>query len=219
MTETENLRNLSRTYLAIKGALLSLGYQDEIRWQESVHPKDVDEKQFLAEFAWVVLSTGLNNRVVECKHEELSSIFFYWEADRVSENSGFCREQSLRVFNHPGKINSIISVASLISDRGFSSMKEEFFKNGEEYFVRLPFIGPVTCSHLAKNLGFSISKPDRHLVRIADLLGYASVENMCDSISCITGEQQQVIDIVLWRFASLEPNYLDFFQTKVLSKA
>jgi len=42
---------------------------------------------------------------------------------------------------------------------------------GVWFLQQLPFIGPVTAFHLAKNLGIEAVKPDRHLCRLSKLLG------------------------------------------------
>jgi hypothetical protein len=68
---------------------------------------------------------------------------------------------------------------------------------------KLPFIGPVTRYHLAKNLGIDVVKPDRHLTRLATTLGFRSAENMCTVIGRAVGEPAAVVDIVLWRYCSL----------------
>jgi hypothetical protein len=63
----------------------------------------------------------------------------------------------------------------------------------------LPYVGPVTWRHLAKNLGAPVAKTDRHLVRLA--AGRPSVDVMCDEIGRWLGEPVAVVDIVLWRWS------------------
>src|SRR5204862_28581 len=43
--------------------------------------------------------------------------------------------------------------------------------HGPTWLTRCPYIGPVTCWHLAKNVGMDVVKPDRHLVRMAQASG------------------------------------------------
>jgi len=61
---------------------------------------------------------------------------------------------------------------------------------------------------LAKNLGFRVAKPDRHLRRIAGTLGFPSVDALCDSIAAHVGDSQAVVDLVFWRYATLFSDYL-----------
>lgn len=53
------------------------------------------------------------------------------------------------------------------------------------------------------------AEPDRHLVRISEKFGYGCPETFCNDISRYTGEKTSVVDIVLWRYATLEKKYLD----------
>ena len=54
---------------------------------------------------------------------------------------------------------------------------------GLNYLERFPFLGPATSRlHFAKNLGFPISKPDRHLIRISNRFGFSSPILFCKAI-------------------------------------
>lgn len=75
----------------------------------------------------------------------------------------------------------------------------------------LPWIGPITKYHLAKNLGFQVAKPDRHLVRIAKHFGYRDVQVMCAEIGNSTGDSIPVVDLILWRYANLNGTKNGFF--------
>ena len=61
----------------------------------------------------------------------------------------------------------------------------------------------VTCWHLAKNLGFQVAKPDRHLIRISKKAGFATPNDLCAAVAEVTGEPINVVDLVLWRYAAL----------------
>jgi hypothetical protein len=52
-------------------------------------------------------------------------------------------------------------------------------------------------------LGLNVAKNDRHLAKIAEHYGFSSAHTLCQAISDTTGEPTSVVDIVLWRFASL----------------
>jgi len=83
---------------------------------------------------------------------------------------------------------------------GFEAFKLKLVGNFFDFGRTLPFIGPVTVQHLAKNLGVEAAKPDRHLTRLADRFGYETVQEMCSAISGRTGDSLSVTDLVLWRF-------------------
>ena len=71
----------------------------------------------------------------------------------------------------------------------------------------LPWIGPITKYHLARNLGIDVAKPDRHLVRLAKRFGYnesTGVQQMCEELAERTRDRIGVVDVVLWRYANLK---------------
>jgi len=83
------------------------------------------------------------------------------------------------------------------------------------YLNSLPMIGPVTCRHLARNIGIDCVKPDRHLCRVAATFGYGhsskareSAEictRMCQDIRDEIGGSEKIglIDVVLWRACNM----------------
>jgi hypothetical protein len=142
----------------------------------------------------------------------ISSSFYYWESAKIIvENESHCRNSALRHFNNIHKINAIIITAKNISSKGFNIFKANIHLEPLKILQSLPYIGPVTCYHLAKNIGLQVAKPDRHLTRLAHSVGYSDVQQFCKYISLQTGDNIPVVDIVLWRFASITEGYLDFF--------
>jgi len=53
--------------------------------------------------------------------------------------------------------------------------------------ILLPFIGPVTVWHLAKNFGLITAKPDRHLARISNALGSSGADELRHVVAEQTG--------------------------------
>ncbi|MGO9022294.1 MAG: hypothetical protein ACLQVJ_28485 [Syntrophobacteraceae bacterium] len=200
-SEPENLLLL---YLRAKKAVLDAGYGDEVEWQASISFEEVDENHFLREAAWVVLSSGMRETVVRKKFPEISHAFFEWESARkISARADQCRQNALACFGHLGKINAIIFISAHVERHGFGSVQRAIEAEGIPYIMQFPFMGPATSFHFAKNIGLSVVKPDRHLVRIAKRLGYKSPEALCSEISNLTGDRVSVVDIVLWRYATL----------------
>ena len=119
--------------------------------------------------------------------------------------------RALMVFRHEQKINAIINIANKISKNGFDSLKICIQNEGIRYIQTMPYMGPATSYHLAKNIGFDVAKPDRHLLRIATITGYNNPQNLCKDISTSVGDRISVVDLVMWRFATLNPNYIEYF--------
>jgi len=191
-------------YLRAKQAVIEAGYSLEIEWQANIAFEEVTERDFLREAAWVVLSSGMREAVVRKKFPLISNAFLEWEsAGEITAQSDQCRRDALTCFAHAGKINAIISIAAHVDKHGFSSVHEAIGAKGIPYIMRFPYMGPATSFHFAKNIGLPVVKPDRHLVRMAQSLNYSSPEALCSEISDLIGDKISVVDIVLWRYATL----------------
>jgi len=205
-------QDIVAAYRRVKDMVLRAGFGEEISWQASVDFNNISESDFLREHAWVTLSAGMKERVIRNLFHPISSSFYYWESAKIIvENESHCRNSALRHFNNIHKINAIIITAKDISSKGFNLFKSSIHIDPLKILRSLPYIGPVTCYHLAKNIGLQVAKPDRHLTRLANSVGYSDVQWFCKYISLQTGDSIPVVDIVLWRFASITEGYLDFF--------
>lgn len=203
---------MAKKYLAAKELVITEGYEGEIYWQDKVRLTQTTESDFLRESAWVVLSSGMRETVIRRKFLAISAAFHFWHsADRISMNSDACRTQALGFFRHRGKIEAIVTIAEKISRYGFKDFRKQLETQGVEFLRSLPFIGPATSYHLAKNLGLDVVKPDRHLLRLAAATGYPTPHKLCQDISEEVGERLAVVDLVLWRFATLKRDYVSFF--------
>lgn len=133
----------------------------------------------------------------------LRAAYHDFDPDAVASDPGTA-EKALMIINHPGKVNAVIKAAAIIiKDRPISerlaSMNDDEVL---EYLESYPFIGSVTRYHLARNCGYDVVKPDVHLVRLADYLGYETPDKLVSEIAVFANEKKAVIDYVLWRFLS-----------------
>ena len=203
---------LASVYMTVKFSVIEAGYDSEIDWQENASFESITESYFLKEAAWVILSSGMREIVIRQKFPKISTAFFEWEsAKRIVYNREKCYKKAILHFGHSKKIDAIIQVAKHVFENGFNNVCEEILKDGIQYIVKFPYMGPATSYHFAKNIGISVSKPDRHLKRIAKTVGYSCPKLMCEDIAQITGEKISVVDLILWRFATLNKNYLTYF--------
>lgn len=162
------------------------------------------ESDFLREYAWVTLCCGMKERVVRTKFPFVSHAFYDWRsASIIVQRKDRCQRLALVHFRHPGKIGSIVYVADVLCSTGFARFKRAVLAEPLETLQRLPFMGPATSRHLAKNLGLPFAKPDRHLTRIAEACGHSDVQHLCEELSNLTGDSVQLVDLVLWRFATI----------------
>jgi hypothetical protein len=200
----DSLRQLAQGYLTAKSVVIEQGYASEIDWQYEVSLATITEQTLLREIAWVILCSGISERTIRCKFGDISRAFLSWKsAQDIVEHAETCKTKALNYFRHPSKIDAIISAASHIDELGFVKVVEKIEEDGISYLEQFPYIGPITCFHLAKNIGFPFAKPDRHLSNLAAHLGYNNVQQLCRDIAEITDEPVPVIDLVLWRYSTL----------------
>ena len=195
---------LAHFYLSAKEAVIEAGYADEIDWQEYVMSVEWNEEIFLREAAWVVLSSGFRESVIRRCFPGITTAFLEWSsAKKIIEHEAACRSNALRVFGNRRKIDAIIEIIRRVANDGIESIRVSIHREGTSFIREFPWMGPVTACHLAKNLGVPIVKPDRHLVRVASLAGYSSAEAMCNIIADVVGDAVSVIDVVIWRYATI----------------
>jgi hypothetical protein len=200
---------LLRYYYNAKQAVYSGGYFFEIYWQEKQDIELIDTKSFFSEYSWVVLSSGMRETVIRKKFNELTFIFNNWVSPQfISDNKYSIRKKALKAFNHPSKINALFFMAKYLCSVSIANEIGCILSEGVKYLEKFPYLGPATSLHFAKNLGLNVSKPDRHLVRISEKFGFDCPATFCKKISKYTGEKESVVDIVLWRYATLDKNYL-----------
>lgn len=171
------------TYRTLRGRLVDGGYAGDILWSEGVQPVS-DPLAFWREYAFVVLNSGMKNTVA-------SGI---WRKVQPTVEAGGSASQ---VFGHVGKSAGIDRVY-----RDRVQLLDEYIAAADklDYLRSLPWIGPITCYHLAKNFGLDCAKPDRHLVRIA---GEEGTHALCARLAASTGDRIATVDYVIWRAASL----------------
>ena len=160
------------------------------------------------EYSWVVLASGLSDKVVSKVFPKIKKIFRNWDRlDYVNQNYSKIEIALLKVFNNKLKIKALLDTSIFIYTNGFYYVKNEIRTNGLDFLKSFSFIGETTCYHLAKNIGLSYAKPDRHLLRISKSIGFNSPHILCNLISEHIDEKIQVVDLVLWRYATLDNRY------------
>lgn len=173
---------ISRDLFAeIDRAVREAGYAVAIEWSENIEPP-ATAVQFAAEIIYVILNSGFANRVA-------TPIF---ARCMLALKEG---KSAVTVFGHPGKSKAIDEVWR---SRASLFRKLKMTDNLIEFCATLPWIGPTTKYHLAKNLGADVAKPDVHLKRLADPEGMTAQE-LCERLANETGYRAATIDLILWR--------------------
>jgi hypothetical protein len=171
-------------YFDLKRRVIEAGYAAEIDWAHDIKPCP-NALEFWREFSWVVICSGMKAQIARQ----------IW--DRVQpevESGGSARAK----FGHKGKAAAIDRIwrekEALFNAYAVSLERLDFLET-------LPWIGPITKFHLAKNLGINVPKPDRHLERIAGSI--EAVEPLCRRLAALTGDRITEVDTVIWRAANL----------------
>lgn len=218
-TRTAKRRAALEFYVAAKEHVIRAGFGWEIDWQEQLTLESVNEQHVLREQAWVVLSSGMRAAIVARLFEQVTRAFWDWDAAAIQENPSRCVARALAAFSHPGKVNAIATNCQMLAEEGLDEWKQELRAQGPTRLMRFRYIGPVTCWHLAKNVGLDVVKPDRHLLRMARASGTRDPDSLCALFANMTGDRLAVVDLVLWRYATLRPHYVAELRALKLSDA
>ncbi len=206
-------QDLLASYLLAKVAIVDAGFENEITWQETRCIDAIDDRLFLREAAWVVLSSGMRESVVRKIYPAVEAAFGGWgSAAWVVEHSAECKLQAARAFRHERKLEALVEISRAVARDGLEPILAGLRETGPDSLMTLPYMGPATSKHLAKNLGLDVAKPDRHLVRVALAVGYESPASLCEYLASAVGDTVAVVDLVVWRFATISSDYVDFFQ-------
>jgi len=165
------------------------------------NPRALDEmndRELLQTYAWVVFSSGMSNAVIEAKWREITKAFRDFNPTKIMEDPDAVRRNALNVFRHYGKVDAVIKTARLLLKEGVA-LRSRIKEDPLNALDPLPFMGPVTKYHLARNLGFDYIKPDRLLVRLASKFEMTPFE-LCELIHQKTGRRLATIDAILWRY-------------------
>lgn len=162
-------------------AVRRAGYTAAIEWSENIKPP-ATASQLAREAIYVICNSGMSNKVAV-------PIF---ERCMLALRQG---KSSKTVFGHPGKAAAI--------DEIWKRRRSLFRKHRDAddliaFCGSLPWVGPVTKLHLAKNLGADVAKPDVHLLRLSEPAG-ETAQGLCERLAKETGYRAATVDLILWR--------------------
>lgn len=173
-----------KRFRRIEALLRRAGYGPIIEWSENIRePADADA--FAREAVFVICNSGFRNSVAVPIFERCMTAL---RAGRSTATE----------FGHEGKQKAIDQIWA---------EREALFAayRGQEdkiaFLRRMPWIGPVTCFHLEKNLGGDYAKPDVHMERLARR-DKTTTHKLCQQLSRATGYRIATIDTVIWRSCS-----------------
>ncbi len=165
----------------IDKAVRKAGYKAAIEWSENITPPRT-AKEFAGEAIYVICNSGMSNRIAVPIFEKCI----------LALNNG---QSVTTVFGHPGKSRAIDLIW-----KERKQLLSQYHQTNDliEFCASLPWIGPITKFHLAKNLGADVAKPDVHLNRLAEKEGLDAQE-LCDRLAKVTSYRAATVDLILWR--------------------
>lgn len=199
-----NLGLGSKEYFKQAKTFVETFYGDEIRRISSTKFDEVTPEFFFNECVWVIHATGFSAKAVGKFFPRLTEAYGTWQqASTRSFDRTWDKVKS--VCNNKPKAKAVCGIAKIIGS-GVSTHGWEKFRQKElsapEFLQKLPFIGSVTCYHLARNIGLLDSvKPDLHLVRMAKHWGYQDCTLMCKDLKP-ENMKLGIVDYILWMSAS-----------------
>jgi len=173
-------------YYQARDFIIKKGYQNDITWCESIEPlQNCHPLIFYHEYCWVVINSGMREQIARQIYNRFIDQYNFQEIGHLRKRKAI--EEGFT--NFPTWFNNILNLST-----------DEL---QIEYLETLPWIGPITKYHLARNIGIDCVKPDRHLTRFAERFGFNSPLELCKVIQNETKEKLGVIDVVLWRYGNL----------------
>lgn len=173
-------------YQDAKNYVLSTEYKQEYEWCLNREPfEKCTSETFFFEYVYVVLNAGMKEQIARKIYEK------------------FCKDLDINTIGHLGKRKAIdTSIGNY--KMWFNSLQLLHTDNNRiEYLAGLPWIGNITKYHLARNIGIDCVKPDRHLVRLVEYFSFKTPLDMCLEVQKHTKERLGVIDVILWRYLTI----------------
>lgn len=174
-----------KRFQRIERAVVAAGYGDIISWSETVVAPTSPE-EFAAEAIYVICNSGMRQSVAAHIHQRCMRALHEGRSASTA-------------FGHPGKRQAIDIIwaerEALFSAYLAADDKVTFCES-------LPWVGPVTKQHLAKNFGIDIAKADRHLERLARAEN-TTTERLCRRLARQSGYRVATVDSLLWRACAI----------------
>ena len=165
----------------IAKAVRKAGYGAAIRWSENIEPP-ANAREFAGEAIYVICNSGMKNSVALGIFEKRMAALHLGQSCKT-------------VFGHLGKSSAIdhIWLNRVMLFRRYLKADDPI-----EFCSTLPWVGPITKYHLAKNFGANVAKPDVHLLRLAKA-DDTTAQELCERLALETGFRAATVDLILWR--------------------
>ena len=207
-------------------------HTDELEWATGVNEKtfkDMESKEFLRNYCWVVYTGTSRVGQFEEYFPELETAFKDFDITALRKMRSIkpvlntfddwsdCGDCGDVCYQHEEKTKCFLAGAKMIADEGFETYKKRLEEEGINALGELldmnwdrSDIARDTKSRLARNIGLTDTiEPDEWLKRAASECAYwrrggpvkkAMVEELVDYLSKEFNSSRHIVDFVLWRF-------------------
>lgn len=178
-------------------------YADVYNKYLSLSFQDTTPQSFFEELIWVIHASGFSAKAVGTFIPKILPAYGDLRAcDESDVSEVYARV--LPICNNPAKVKSVWECSHILMNQvkanTWGTWIRDTFKSPSD-FTMFPYVGNVTCFHIARNLGFLDSvKPDLHLNRLADFYGFESAEAMCKAAE--DEVPLGLVDLALWYHCS-----------------
>ena len=189
--------------------------RDQLAQIAKLRFEDVTPAIFWGEYIWVVFVSGLNASVIAGKWDKILKAVGPWSKRGPEADWGPMLVRLHGIMPNKYKAQALATTRNYMHILGWKEFKAQFLDGGAESMQNLGYIGPITCWHLARNLGMDVAKPDIHLRRLAKEYGYEeyNVEIMCRNVGRMGAAESGspegegiyrvgAVDFVLWAFCA-----------------
>jgi endonuclease III len=193
----------AKTYFADALRFAEAFYDEDMQRISSVKWDELQPSHFFEEYVWVVCATGFSAKAVSKFIRKLVDALGWFDV-LANEKFEDVFKRISPILNNRGKVKAFHETAKILR-KGFyenwGKFKQDYLSSPDK-LKQLPYIGKVTCYHLARNIGLlDYVKPDLHLVRMAKYWGYSDCVEMCKDVQP-SGMPLGIVDYVFWIAAS-----------------
>lgn len=163
----------------------------------------MDRSDLFKEIVWVILCSGFRAEIVERKWSEFITLLSNFDVDVVKDMQldSIINRSPIK---NKAKLRAIIEVSKSLTPEYLMRLREiSSIDEVRDHLLKLPYIGKVTVWHLMRNIGFDCYKPDRHIVKLSELLSvpHSDIFNVLKNEGMV--ELIGVADVILWRACAI----------------
>lgn len=170
----------------------------ELGHYRSVRIEDLEPRRFWSEYVWCVYTSGFNAKVLTPKFDGIMNAYGPWDSNVPSD---WMWQRVSRLLANTRKFEAVVRTKKLMQSLGWGDFRT-LYCSSIDALASLPFVGPITKFHLARNCGLDAVKEDIHLVRVADKFEFVNATAMCYFLAGLSDERPGVVDFVIWSFCA-----------------